>query len=410
MKLLHVTRSMSAKGGGTSEAVRLLCAGLHMQGVESEVVSLNAPDDVTIELGCPLHKLGRTRSGYGYSPQLVPWLRDQASRFDAVIVHGIWQYASFGVWRAWRDMRQRHSGSPAKGYPPYFLFPHGMMDPWFKRQYPLKHLKKYVYWLLAEQWVFRRAVAVIFTADEERRLARQSFRWYQCREKVVPLGIEVPSGLGEALIAKFQEQWPFLKGKRVLLYLGRLHPKKGPELAIQAFAAVWWSLPPEERSACVLVMAGPVAGTGVGPAYALSLQDLAVTHFPEPEFAESRPIVFTGMLQGDLKWGALHACEAFLLPSHQENFGIAVVEALACGKPVLISNQINIWREIEQDGAALVGADTLAGTRSCLQRWFQLAEAERSLLGIRARACFEKRFEIGIAAKRFVTILNEGLV
>ena len=60
------------------------------------------------------------------------------------------------------------------------------------------------------------------------------------------------------------------------------------------------------------------------------------------------------MLTGDLKWGALHAAEAFILPSHQENFGIAVVEALACGKPVLISDKVNIWREIEADGACLV--------------------------------------------------------
>lgn len=64
------------------------------------------------------------------------------------------------------------------------------------------------------------------------------------------------------------------------------------------------------------------------------------------------------MLQGDVKWGAVHGCEEFVLPSRQENFAIAVVEALACGKPVLISDQVNIWREIAEDGAGLVGGDT----------------------------------------------------
>ena len=108
------------------------------------------------------------------------------------------------------------------------------------------------------------------------------------------------------------------------------------------------------------------------------------------------------MLEGDAKWGAFHACEAFLLPSHQENFGIAVVEALACGKPVLISDQVNIWREIEADGAALVAPDTLDGTQSLLRRWLALPDAARAAMGQAARRCFETRFEIGRAAERLL--------
>ncbi len=71
------------------------------------------------------------------------------------------------------------------------------------------------------------------------------------------------------------------------------------------------------------------------------------------------------MLTGDLKWGAFRAAEAFVLPSHQENFGIAVVEALACGKPVLISDKVNIWREIVEDGAGLCRPRHPGGTENC---------------------------------------------
>jgi glycosyltransferase involved in cell wall biosynthesis len=100
------------------------------------------------------------------------------------------------------------------------------------------------------------------------------------------------------------------------------------------------------------------------------------------------------MLSGDAKWGALSAAEAFVLPSHQENFGIAVVEALACGTPVLISNKINIWREIEKDGAGLVENDDLPGTMRLLKRWLDTPSEMRRIMQQNARQCFASRFEI----------------
>ena len=100
------------------------------------------------------------------------------------------------------------------------------------------------------------------------------------------------------------------------------------------------------------------------------------------------------MLTGDPKWGALRAAEAFILPSHQENFGLAVVEALACGKPVLISSRVNIWREVEADRAGLVGEDTLEGTAKLFNDWRALPPHERASTGRRARGSFESRFQI----------------
>jgi glycosyltransferase involved in cell wall biosynthesis len=112
------------------------------------------------------------------------------------------------------------------------------------------------------------------------------------------------------------------------------------------------------------------------------------------------------MLSGDLKWGAFHAADAFVLPSHQENFGIAVAEALACGLPVLISNKVNIWREIEQDGGGLVAEDTLAGTRELLEQWVRLAPEQQERMRTSARDCFNQRFEIGRAAKSLYEALS----
>jgi len=107
-----------------------------------------------------------------------------------------------------------------------------------------------------------------------------------------------------------------------------------------------------------------------------------------------------GMLDGDAKWGALHGCEAFILPSHQENFGIAVVEALGCGRPVLISDKVNIWREISEDGAGLVEEDSVEGTARLLAR-FAAGELTGGDAG-RFLDCFLSRFEIQQAAMKFL--------
>jgi glycosyltransferase involved in cell wall biosynthesis len=112
---------------------------------------------------------------------------------------------------------------------------------------------------------------------------------------------------------------------------------------------------------------------------------------------------FTGMLSGDLKWGAIYSAEVLALPSHQENFGVAVAEALGCGKPVLISNRVNIWREVAIKKAGLVGPDTLDGCGSILGEWLTLGADDYQLMKVRARELFVERFEI----KKMASTLSE---
>src|SRR6185436_3089262 len=188
MKILHTIRSVNPEGGGVIEAVKQFSRVMELAGHEVSLASLDAPEDARAQ-GCPhrVAALGPGRGNYGASPKFVPWLRRHASEFEAVIVNGLWQQHSFGVWRALRGTGQR-----------YFVFPHGMLDPWFKRTYPLKHLKKWLYWPWAEYRVLRDAAAVLFTCEQERRLARESFWLYRCNELVAPLGIAVPRGESNA--------------------------------------------------------------------------------------------------------------------------------------------------------------------------------------------------------------------
>jgi glycosyltransferase involved in cell wall biosynthesis len=174
------------------------------------------------------------------------------------------------------------------------------------------------------------------------------------------------------------------------LFLGRLHPKKGCDLLLSAFAQVAAAHPKQQ-----LVMAGPA-----DPAYLAILQAQAKTMGIEHR------VHWTGMVKGDAKWGALYACDAFVLPSHQENFGIAVVEALACGKPVLISDKVNIWREIAQDGCGLVKRDTLAGTTQLLQAWFALSTACRTAMEAHARQTFGQRYTVNASAHSLICAVS----
>ncbi len=289
----------------------------------------------------------------------------------------MWQHHGFAAWRAWRGARG-----------PRFVFAHGMLDPWFKRTYPRKHLKKWLYWPWAEYRLLRSARAVFFTCEEERRLARESFWLYRVNEAVSTLGIEEPPGDGGALRAKFFARFPELCGRRLILFLGRIAPKKGCDLLLRAFEKLSSSHPD-----AALIMAGPGE-----PEYVQELKRLV----PNP----GGSVHWLGMLTGDLKWGALHSAETFVLPSHQENFGIAVVEALACGKPVLISDKVNIWREIVEDRAGWAAPDTLEGVTRLLEEWLSRDAIERDTASQRARKSFETRFQIDRATASWVDQLR----
>jgi glycosyltransferase involved in cell wall biosynthesis len=376
LRLLRALHSLAPSGGGPGAGVRSITPILVARGVTTEIVSVDNPAS---GYGCPdalCHAVGPSHRSNGYTPALRPWLRRELPRFDAAVVHGMWQYHGYAFAR---EARRRGV--------PYFVYPHGMLDPWFNRTYPLKHLKKQLYWWLAEARVLRDAAGVLFTCEEERRLARTAFRPWRCREVVVNYGCAAPPPPSPAQTAAFRACCPELGDRAFLLYLSRIHEKKGVDLLLRAYAETLAANPPG-AAVPALVVAGPCADA----AYLAQLQQ-SVTNLP----AGGR-VFWPGMLEGDAKWGAFRAADAFVLPSHQENFGIAVAEALACGTPALISNQVNIWRELVAAHSALVEPDTAEGTRNLLARWAALPPAEKVAMRAAATAVFAARFEISRAA------------
>jgi glycosyltransferase involved in cell wall biosynthesis len=382
MRILQCAGDIDPAMGGSVEAARQLSIALDKAGHSVELVTLREPRPEWIEQWRgSVHYLGPSSTRYLYSRSLPGWIAERANHLDAVVVHGLWRYTGVGVWRGLRGRSV-----------PYFVFPHGMLDPYFKHAFRWQHVQKSIFWRMAESRVVRDARAVLFTSEEERRRARLTFRPYACRECVVGLGIARPEREKEVEKRAFLTQFPQLTGKRIVLFLGRIHPKKGCDLLIHAFARVASAHPLFH-----LVIAGPdECGLRAG------LERLAM------ELGVAKRVTWTGPLNGGLKWGALHASEVMALPSHAENFGIAVIEAMACGVPVLLSKEVNIWREIEADGAGFAAQPDIRGVTSLLERWLASTDEQRAGMSDRALQSFSKRFELEHFADEFIACVKKA--
>ncbi len=396
MKILRSLPTIDPKAGGTVEAAARMSEALSNEGVEIEFVSLDDPNASYVNnFPWKVHAVGPGRGFYGFTKSLDDWLLSNHTNYDAVIIDGIWQYSSYGVWKILHNKNT-----------PYFVYPHGMLDPWFKKNYPLKHLKKWLYWPWAEYRVLRDARAVLFTAEDERLLAKQSFWLYKCNEHVTSYGTSKPSGDPEKQKAAFFSKYPDLEGKRILLYIGRIHEKKGADLLLKAYLNLLSGLSSDEINNTHLFMAGPPSTES----FSSQLKEIEITEFAKIKSkASSMPITWAGMIEGDIKWGAFYAADAFVLPSHQENFGMAVAESLATRTPVLISNKINIWREIEASNAGFVSNDDLAGTKQLLKSWFELDNDKINKMSQNAVNCFNQNFDIINIAKNFKQYLQNSL-
>lgn len=381
LKVLHIIITANKEYGGPVEGLIQSIKFRQNLGQYIEVVTLDNPTAGYLkEFPCEVNAMGPVHPKFGYRSKIKKWILENGNKFDVAIIHGLWNPTSL----------EGGFGCKKIGLP-YIVFTHGMMDPWFKKTYPLKHLLKQIYWVFQGK-VLNDAYKVLFTSAEEERLARGVFWGYEYKPQIVAYAAAEKSENTQSGLEQFNALLPNLVGKPYLLYLSRIHEKKGCDLLIQAFSKAI------KRKDLQLIMAGPCADD-----YILYLKDLAAQVGIEDR------IHWPGMLKGEVKAAAFYEAEAFVLTSHQENFGIAVAEALAYGKPVLISNQINIWREIQFGNGGLVEPDTLEGAVKLLERWELLDSSQKLQMGLSARNVYENNFTVEAAAKDLTQVLIEAV-
>lgn len=373
MKLSFVVHTLDRAAGGVTSAVEELACAMKALGHECRIISFDDPKGFKGSDEVESIAIGPRIGSYGYIPNLQNRLR--AHDTDIFILNGLWLHSTHGVGR-WARANNI----------PYVVFPHGMLDPYF-RKFPLKHLKKLLYYTFFERSTLVGAKAICYTTQSEKKLAQNTFPLFTPkRQEVVGLGLESSPYEPEAAKENFYSHFPALRDKQFLLHMGRFHPKKGCDMLLKAL---------HDFPSLELVMAGPLHGAQA--AYIRKLHDLAAA-------AGSR-VHWTGMLTGELKWGALSAAKGLILPSHQENFGMVVAEALSIGTPVYISDKVALCHEVLRERCGFVQDDTFEGTRSLLRAFSHCSAIEHSQLSVNARNCFESNFLPAFVARRFENLL-----
>lgn len=326
LKILQVIPGIAPLYGGPSQAVIELSTSLIAAGVQTEIATTDANGSarLAVDLEKPMAYKGvqthffcrHLGDSIKYSRPMANWLSLHVSDFDAVHIHGIFSHQTLSA-----------SHACIRSKVPYVIRPMGMLDPWSMNQKPLR---KFLAWHLLIKQCLRKAAVIQYTCEEERLNAERSFG--------LTHGFVIPNGVRTDLL----EAPPAtsMRGKKnipleapYVLTLSRIHPKKGFELLLDGFSDYLKGI---QCPNLHLV----IAGEG-DPDYVKAL------HAQAQGLGIEAYVHWTGWLEGEEKRGAMQDANLFVLPSFQENFGIAAVEAMACGIPVLVSRQVGLAHEIE---------------------------------------------------------------
>lgn len=317
MRVLHVIPSVDERSGGPATAIVPMCRALMQQGVE--VVLLSTAAGLTNEVTQgeiseykevpAIFFPAQLGESFKYSRPLSSWLRARIHDFDLAHIHAVFNHSSVAAAHACQKVGV-----------PYVVRPLGTLDPWSMTQ---KSLRKRLFWQVSGKGIMQNAAAVHYTSDAEKRSTEEGLGLNH--GAVIPLGVQLSST--ERLAQPFPDPY--------LLVLSRLHPKKNLEVLIDAFLSL-----PSQFDPWRLV----IAGDG-DDEYVAMLKARA---------ASCSRIVFTGWVEGDRKNALLANASLLVLPSHQENFGLCVMEALSHSVPVMVSPNVNLAMEIADADAGWV--------------------------------------------------------
>ena len=330
LRFLHVTASMSPEWGGPVVGVQGLTSALIRRGISCEIaapIGRRVGTDVAAIPGVPVHPFDTgflARFWTAYSTTLSAFVDEQLAtgNFDLVYIHETWHYGSYAAARA----AIRHGV-------PYIQVFHGALDPWRTRR---KRFRKIVYaWAVQKRLANSAAALHVLTQNEKAQVAERGFT---APSFVIPNGIDSDRTDAVPDTSDFLGRYPRLNGKRVILFLGRLHPMKGLDILARGFSIVASGI-----EDAVLLVAGPDED-GTRSAIEAILRESGVLD----------RVVFTGLLTGNDKAAVLACADIFVLPSHSEGFSHAVLEALAAGLPVVISEQCHFSEVAEHDAGFVV--------------------------------------------------------
>ena len=379
MKILHVIPSVGPLRGGPSFAMRAIAGGLAGRGIETHVATTddNGPQRLDVRLGQPVNEDGavywyfpRQTSFYLCSIPFAIWLWRHASDYSLVHIHALFSWCPNVA-----ALIARYKGIP------YVIRPLGVLNRWGMEN--RRPLLKRLSFALIERRVLRYAAFIHYTAELERVEAAEC--GFEDHPMIIPNPVEFPNCSDGAPKEHLRARYPELRARRIVLFLSRIDRKKGLDLLIPAFQSVLKSIPD-----VALVIAGDgdraLIETVREQCRALAIED---------------SVYWPGFLDNEAKLGALGEAEVFVLPSYSENFGIAVIEAMAAAVPVIITDRVGICREVVQGKAGLVIAAALEPLRNAMVRLLS-DEPFRTALGQNGKMLARSYFAPGAVIDKLV--------
>ena len=387
MRVLHVMSyyEPAYDFGGDVRTVSQTCSALAGLGVDVTVFTTNAAPEgrLDVQLCEPQRRNGVTVTYYPVTWRGWPFGRFYYSwKLSQACARQIHEFdvAHFSS-TLWADTAVVGSRGCLRAMVPYVVSPHGILEPW---HYTHKGWKKRLHMMLCGQRVLRRASAIhAVCLTEARRLERLGL---EGKVTCIPPGIDLAEFADLPSRAEAEECWPVLRGRRVVLFLSRLHYKKGLDQLVPAFAEV--------RKHCgdaILVLAGPDDG------YLRAVRDLIDTH------GIRKDVVLTGMLTGRERLLAFAAADIFVLPSYAEGLPRVLIEAMACRLPLLITPGCN-FPEVAELDAGLIVEPTASELAGGLKHLLGLDADEREAIGVRGRALVESGYTWDVVARKMITV------
>lgn len=379
VNVCHVVANINENSGGPAYSVTNLAQALSEQGVSPHLFTLDyeghgkqvATKNVNLHsyTATKLAKLGR-----GFQPSASQALHKlAATELDLIHNHGLWMFPNLYA----RQAATRYNL-------PLLTSPRGMLEPWSLRN---SWFKKLPAWFLYERQNLQRAIAFHATSKQE----AQSLRQLNFRQPiaVIPNGVNIPNldtqPSREVLINLF----PQLANKKWLLFLSRIHPKKG----LDNLLYVWSQLTKKFPDWHLLIAGSDLIG------YQAQLQELTVT------LQLQQQVTFTGMLSGDQKASALKNADLFVLPTHSENFGIAIAESLAYGVPVVTTKGAP-WQDLETYGCGWWIENNQQALLNALVDAMEISDSERQAMGIQGRNLVYAKYSWKAIAKDMTSVYH----
>jgi glycosyltransferase involved in cell wall biosynthesis len=364
VKVLQAIHGLDKNSGGASTYMKLLAQGMAaFPDVSVEVIAIDSGNNIEIDspVKCTYVK-ARSAASFAYSSEYT----NLVNRIDADIYHGngLWQYPVHAMVK-----------SAIRKKKPFIISPHGMLEPWSLTQ---GRLKKKLLMIAFQKKDIHRSRAIHVTSELEANHVK-SLRFEN------PIAV-IPNGINTNEFVIPQKR--IRDGKKTLLFLSRIHKKKGIELLLDS----WGVLNPAIRSDWQIA----IAGDG-DREYVKALQE----EVDRRNLTDS--IKFLGPVWGKEKVRLYQQADLFVLPTYSENFGIVVAEALACGVPVITTKGAP-WQELQSRQCGWWTAINLTSIQSALEEALSLSEGELIEMGQRGRKLIEEKYDYKIVSRQMIDL------